>query len=77
MTPAHSRAARAWLGWSQSELAEASNTGVSTVKDFEGGRRKPIASTLGAMRAALERVGIVFLEGDAQGITFEEVSQKD
>ena len=72
MTPEQSRAARGWLGWSQTQLAEAASTGVSTVKDFEGGRRKPIASTLGAMRAALERAGISFVgdDGAALGITF-------
>lgn len=66
MTPEQSRAARGWLGWSQTELAEAANTGLSTVKDFEGGRRKPIAATLGAMRAALERAGIAFVGGDGE-----------
>ena len=73
MTPEQSRAARGWLGWSQTQLAEAASTGVSTVKDFEGGRRKPIASTLGAMRAALERAGIAFVGGDGEafGITYE------
>lgn len=73
MTPEQSRAARGWLGWSQTQLAEAAGTGSSTVKDFEGGRRKPIQSTLGAMRAALEREGIAFVGGDgaALGITFQ------
>ena len=70
MTPEHCRAARGWLGWSQSELASAAGTGLSTVKDFEGGRRTPIANNLAAIRAALEREGIAFVEGDLPGITF-------
>ncbi len=70
MTPEHCRAARGWLNWSQSELAKASGTGLSTVKDFEGGRRTPIANNLAAMRAAMEREGIAFvLDGDALGIS--------
>ena len=75
MTPEQSRAARGWLGWSQTQLAEAAST-VSTVKDFEGGRRRPIAATLGAMRAALEREGIAFVGGGgaAMGITFERAT---
>lgn len=76
MTPAQSRAARGWLNWSQSRLAEDAKTGVSTVKDFEGGRRTPIASTLAAMRAALERAGVAFVDGDdgAQGISVKRVA---
>ena len=74
MTPEHCRAARGWLGWSQSELAEAAKTGLSTVKDFEGARRKPMANNLAAIRAALEKAGIGFVEGDAPGITFARKS---
>ena len=60
MTPEQCRAARAWLNWSQSELAKAASVGLSTVKDYEGGKRTPIAATLGAMRAVLEDAGIAF-----------------
>ena len=76
MTPEHCRAARGWLGWSQSELASASGTGLSTVKDFEGGRRTPIANNLAAIRAALEKAGIGFVTGGAQGITFAGTGDK-
>jgi transcriptional regulator with XRE-family HTH domain len=60
MTPEQCRAARAWLEWSQGELASAANVGLSTVKDFETGKRTPIPSTQTAMRAVLERAGIGF-----------------
>jgi DNA-binding XRE family transcriptional regulator len=60
MTPEQCRAARAWLAWSQDDLAKAANVGLSTVKDFETGKRTPIPSTQTAMRAVLEREGIGF-----------------
>ena len=70
MTPAQCRAARAWLNLSQDALASASNVSNSTVRDFEVGRRVPIAATLAAMKAALEKQGIAFVEdGDAKGIS--------
>ena len=60
MTPEQCRAARAWLDMSQDELAKAANVGLSTVKDFESGKRAPIQSTQTAMRTVLERGGIGF-----------------
>jgi len=62
MTPAQCRAARAWLEWPQDQLAKAANVGVSTVRDFEAGRRDPTRNNLAAMKAALEKGGISFLE---------------
>ncbi|WP_020187638.1 helix-turn-helix transcriptional regulator [Methylopila sp. 73B] len=63
ITPAQSRAARALLNWSQPELAEASKASVSTVRDFETGKRTPIANNLGAIRDALEAAGVELIEG--------------
>ena len=39
LTPEQCRAARAWLDWSQNDLADAANISLSTVRDFEKGRR--------------------------------------
>jgi DNA-binding transcriptional regulator YiaG len=58
MSPEQCRAARGWLGWSQQDLAKGANVGISTVKDFESGSRKPIANNLNALRTALETGGI-------------------
>lgn len=70
MTPEQCRAARAWLDWSQDALAKASNVGVSTVRDFEAGRREPTRNNLAAMRVALENGGVSFLEDEKmRGVT--------
>ena len=77
MTPEQCRAARAWLAWSQDDLAKAAGVGLSTVKDFESGKREPIQATQTAMRVVLEREGFAFafsLDDDgtkrACGITY-------
>ena len=62
ISPAQSRAARALLNWSQPQLAEASRVSVSTIRDFETGKRSPIDNNLAAIRAALEAAGVVFLD---------------
>ena len=63
------KAARALLGWSQSDLAAASGVSLPTVKRLEagdgdlGGR----AATVAAIRAALEAAGVVFLDQNGGG----------
>ena len=68
LSPEQSRAARGWLDWSQEDLAKRANVSLSTVRDFEKGRRAPIANNLAAMRGALEAAGIHFTV-DPAGIT--------
>jgi transcriptional regulator with XRE-family HTH domain len=67
MTPAQSRAARGLIEWSQSELASRSNLGLSTIRDFEKGRRIPSVNNLAAIRRALEAAGIVFIPENGEG----------
>ena len=67
MTPEQCRAARGWLDWSQSDLAAAANVSLSTVRDFEKGRRVPIGNNLAAIRAALEAKGMGFVYADEGG----------
>lgn len=71
MTPEQSRAARAWLGWSQSDLAKRANISLSTVRDYETGQRNPIPNNVIAMRRAIEEGGMTLLfdeGGEAVGI---------
>lgn len=65
MSPEQCRAARAWLGWSQQELSKTAKVGLSTVKDFENGKRAPIANNLGAIQRALEGAGVEFVSDGA------------
>ncbi|KPH74594.1 helix-turn-helix domain-containing protein [Bosea vaviloviae] len=60
MSPEQSRAARGWLDWTQDQLASAASVSLSTVRDYEKGRRVPIANNLNAMKRALEAAGINF-----------------
>ena len=72
LTPALSRAARALLNWSQEQLAEAAHLGLSTVRDFERGRRVPSHNNLLGMARALEEAGVQFIpeNGGGAGIRF-------
>lgn len=72
MSPEQCRAARGWLGWSQQDLADRAKVGLSTVRDFEAGRRQPIPNNLDAMRRSLAEAGVRLLfdrEGKATGIS--------
>jgi len=72
LTPQHSRAARGWLEWTQEELAKRAKVSLSTVRDFEKGRRLPIVNNLEAMARAFEEAGLKMMFGDDQkptGIT--------
>ena len=65
MTPAQCRAARAWLNWSQDDLADRAHVSQSTVRDFERGRRTPIANNLDALRRAFDENGVVLTTAPA------------
>ena len=60
MTPQQAKAARTWLGWTQPQLAEKAGVGISTILDYETGRRTPIPNNLKAIQSALEEAGIEF-----------------
>lgn len=71
MSPEQSRAARGWLGWSQTELAKLAGVSLSTVRDFEKKHRTPIPNNIAAMRRAIEAGGVRLLfaaNGKATGI---------
>lgn len=64
LTPSICRGARALLGWTIEQLAEASGAGVSTIISFESGQRVPIRSNRVAIERALAEAGVIFLEAD-------------
>lgn len=80
IAPEQSRAARAWLNWSQADLAERAGVGLSTIRDFEKGVRKPIANNMLAIRKAFYSADVEFVADEngrpvgirAPAVTVEE-----
>jgi transcriptional regulator with XRE-family HTH domain len=62
LTPEACRAARAALDLSQDALATEAKVGLSTVRDFEAGKRELRGSSMAAIRQALERRGVALAE---------------
>ena len=68
ISAAQVRAARGLINWSQRQLAEAAAVGLSTIADFERGKRSPIGNNLSAIQRALETAGVEFTNGGAPGV---------
>jgi len=69
MTPAQIRAARALLGWKQTDLAEASGVSEISIKNVERGATDARGSTLSKIQAALEAAGIEIIPLDGASIS--------
>ena len=63
ISPQQCRAARAWLNWSQDDLAKVARVALSTIRDFEREEREPIAHNIEAIQRALEIGGMQFDSG--------------
>ena len=63
ISPEQCRAARAWLNWSQEDLATTAGVALSTVRDFEKGVREPIGQNIQAIERALSLGGMQFESG--------------
>lgn len=61
------RAARALIGWSQSDLATQLGVSILTVKRLESGARNVSDDIRRRARDALERAGIEFIEENGGG----------
>jgi DNA-binding transcriptional regulator YiaG len=64
VTPSQCKAARALLDLTQGKLAGLADVGLSTIADFELGRRAVSAEKVQDIRLALEHAGIMFIDGD-------------
>ena len=67
VTPAQSRAARGLLDWSQEQLAAAAHVGLSTIRDFERGKRVPTHNNLRAVQLAFDAVGVELIPPNGGG----------
>lgn len=62
------RAARALIGWSQRELADAANVSLSIVDRFETEAPDSLpAESIDKLRAALESAGVAFIPKNGGG----------
>ncbi len=61
------RAARALLGWSQDDLANASGVAKATIAYFETEKRQPYEKTLADLRRVLEKHGVTFIDMNGGG----------
>jgi len=67
IVPAQVRAGRAYLDWSQEQLAKEADVGLSTIRDTENGKRATDSGSVVAIRRALENGGVMFIPGSAEG----------
>lgn len=74
---AQSRAARGLLGWSQQELAERADVGLSVLRNLETGRASVLPASAERIRAALIAAGIVLIDenGGGQGVRLKRRSR--
>lgn len=66
INPAQIRAARALIGWKQTDLAIAAEVSEMSIKNIESGKTDPRSSTLQAIQGALEKAGVVFMDPGVQ-----------
>jgi|HubBroStandDraft_3_1064219.scaffolds.fasta_scaffold551826_2 predicted transcriptional regulator len=67
ITRAQIRAARALVGWTQADLAQASRLSQVAIKNLERGSTDPRLSTINSIETAFDQVGVMFLDaGDTR-----------
>ncbi|MCP8940903.1 helix-turn-helix domain-containing protein [Alsobacter sp. SYSU M60028] len=67
LTPAHCRAARGLLDWTQDDLARAAGLSRSTVRDFETGRHDLHRATEAHIVETLQQAGVRLIPADEGG----------
>ena len=68
MTGAQIRAARGFLAWSVRDLGRKAKVHFNTVHAIERGKSVAKPETLAAIRKALEKAGIEFINGKRLGV---------
>ena len=64
ISPAQCRAARALLGWPKEWLASEPSVSTRTIAEFEKGASAPRQTKCDALRRALAKAGVEFLDED-------------
>lgn len=83
ISAAQSKAARALLDWSQTDLARECALGESTIRDFEKGRRTPTIETMDKIQDVFEKRDVIFIANGAksdsggEGVRFLREETKD
>lgn len=72
LTAQQCRAARAWLAWSQDELAAKSMVSKGTIAGFELEKTVPHDRTVRDIRQAFEDAGLKFLMDGMRGVGLRE-----
>jgi len=67
LTPAHCRAARGFLDWTQADLADKAGVSRSTIRDYEGARHDIHRATEAQLKVAFEEGGVEFVEVERLG----------
>jgi DNA-binding XRE family transcriptional regulator len=76
ITPQQIRGARAMLGFTQAELAKRAGISTTGLNNIESGTGDPKASTLAAIKSALEAAGVEFTNGDAPGVKLHKAGAR-
>jgi transcriptional regulator with XRE-family HTH domain len=71
------KAARALLGWEQTDLAKKSRVAISTIRRMESfpGEIGARTTTLSLVQKAIEKAGIEFLNGGGPGVKLKGPSK--
>lgn len=67
INPNQIRGARAMLGITQAELARLAGISTTGLNNIEKGQADPKASTLAAIKGALEAAGVIFVDENGEG----------
>ena len=79
ISPSQCRAGRALLEITQTKLAASAGLGLSTVVDFEKERRQVSPESVEAIRRALVRAGVEFIDenGGGPGVRLRQRQRKN